>query len=94
MQPVSPFEAPSVLTPFEREVLRHVAEGETDRQAARVLGVSVDRVRYAVRSAIAHLAARTRSEAIFRAVCTGELTQELPEPIVVLAQSGAQVRLR
>jgi DNA-binding CsgD family transcriptional regulator len=91
-QAATQVESRSVLSAFERRALQHVAEGLTDREAAKVLGVSVGRVRYAVRSATGHLAARTRSEAIFLAVCTGQLECEVPRPSTP-AQSGAQVRL-
>jgi len=63
----------TALPVFEREVLCRVAEGLTDRETARLLQVSVNRVHHAVRSATAHLAARTRSEAVYRAVCAGQL---------------------
>lgn len=80
------------LTSFERKILRLVAEGQTDRELARLLGVSVDRVRYAVRSAVARLGARTRSEAVFRAVCSGQIEPQIPDALVVLTQNGAQVK--
>lgn len=85
-------ESRGVLTSFERDVISKVAAGLTDGEVARLLGVSVGRVRYGVRSAIARLAARTRAEAVYHAVQTGQL-----EPVAdvrkVVAQSGARMRL-
>jgi DNA-binding CsgD family transcriptional regulator len=71
-----PHTRPTSLSPLELEVLTHVATGCTDRETARELGVSLNRVRHAVQAAIAHLAARSRSEAVFRAVVCGVLTAD------------------
>jgi DNA-binding NarL/FixJ family response regulator len=61
------------LSPFEAEVLQHVAAGLTDIEVARELNVTVSSFRYALRTAMARLSARNRAEAVFRAVSAGYL---------------------
>jgi len=73
MRPSATIGAGNGLTAFEQDVLRHVAAGRTDRETARLLGISVNRVRHGVRGAVAHLAARTRSEAVYLASRRGQL---------------------
>jgi DNA-binding CsgD family transcriptional regulator len=65
--PPEPAAGAADLSDFEDKVLRCIAAGHTDRETARLLGVSLHRVRYGVRNAISHLAARTRAEAVYRA---------------------------
>jgi hypothetical protein len=63
----------SVAFPSEvdRLLLSCVASGDTDREIARALDMPLDRVRYQLRSLIARLAARNRTEAACRAVADG-----------------------
>jgi DNA-binding CsgD family transcriptional regulator len=56
---------PIDLNPLELAVLSRVALGDTDRETAKSLRVSVGRVRNAVRTAMLRLSARTRSEAVY-----------------------------
>lgn len=65
------------LTPLEASVLRLVAEGATDREVAKALDMGYHQVRHAARSAMAALSARSRAEAVYRAVGSGLLP--LPE---------------
>lgn len=74
--PAPPPEAPPerrrpALPPFEAAVLSLVAAGETDREIARSLNTSVDRVKHAVRSSLTRLGARNRTEAAVRALLAG-----------------------
>ncbi len=61
------------LTPREREVLSHVAEGRTTGVIARRLGISEATVRSHVEHARDKLGARTRAEAVHRALLTNQL---------------------
>ncbi len=71
-----PFER-SPLSPFETEVLQHIAAGRTDRETARELGISISSVRYAIRAAIGRMSAQNRTEAVFRALSAGYLTADI-----------------
>jgi DNA-binding NarL/FixJ family response regulator len=53
-----------------------VAAGETDREIARSLNTSVDRVKRAVRSSLMRLGARNRTEAAVRALLAGLVSPE------------------
>lgn len=55
------------------EVLRHLANGLHDEEVARELGISAGSVRKHVRAAEERLGARTRSEAVARALRAGLL---------------------
>jgi DNA-binding NarL/FixJ family response regulator len=66
-------ETRSPLSAFEAKVLERVAAGMTDSEVAHQLGVSISSVRYAIRSAIGHLAARNRPQAVFKALSAGYL---------------------
>lgn len=61
------------LTPREREVLALVARGYTSHRIARRLGVSLATVRTHVEHARAKLGARSRSQAVARAMALGQL---------------------
>lgn len=61
------------LTPREREVMGHVAEGRTTAQIAKRLGVSPATIRTHVEHSRDKLGARTRAEAIHRAVLTNQI---------------------
>lgn len=62
---------PMALTAFETELVSLIADGLTDREIARELTTSVDRVKRAVRLAIIRLAAKNRTEAAVQAVMLG-----------------------
>jgi len=64
------------LTPREREVMRRVAAGMTDRLVAERLGLRVSTVRTHVEHARAKLGARTRAHAVARAIATGQLASD------------------
>ncbi|HEY8584520.1 MAG TPA: response regulator transcription factor [Capillimicrobium sp.] len=67
------------LSPREREVMGHMAEGLTAEGVGDVLGVSVETVRTHVRNAIRKLQARNRVHAIAIALQRGEITIEPQE---------------
>jgi DNA-binding CsgD family transcriptional regulator len=56
--------AHGVLTPREREVLEHVAEGRTNGEVAAVLGISQETVRKHLGNAYARLGVHTRTGAV------------------------------
>lgn len=70
MRPPQPAEPPS-LSEREIEVLRHVARGEISRQIAEALYISENTVNFHVRNIMEKLHARTRSEAVARAIRDG-----------------------
>jgi two-component system, NarL family, nitrate/nitrite response regulator NarL len=59
------------LTPREREVLDCLAEGLSNKQAARRLGISAHTVKFHVEALFAKLGASSRTEAVARAVRAG-----------------------
>ena len=58
----------SSLTPRELEVLRHLAEGRSNKEIARELGITGGTVKLHVRSILGKLEVRSRVEAAVRAV--------------------------
>ena len=56
-----------VLTPRQVQLLRRVARGDTDRQAARDLGLSEGTVRKHLENIYARLEVHSRTEAVTRA---------------------------
>ncbi len=58
---------PIELTPREREVLKLMAEGKTDREIANVLGLSVSTVRNHSKHILEKLNVHHRQEAVWRA---------------------------
>jgi len=62
-----------VLTPRQIEVLRLVAQGQSDKQIARALGLSPRTVEMHVANAISSSGARTRAEAVGKATTAGWL---------------------
>ncbi|MBL8384557.1 MAG: hypothetical protein JNM90_15865 [Burkholderiales bacterium] len=60
--------AAAALTPRQREVLRQVAAGGTDKAIARALGLSPRTVEMHVANALAALGVRTRAEAVAAAL--------------------------
>ena len=58
----------SSLTPREREILRHLAEGQSNKEIARALGITDGTVKLHVRSVLRKLEVRSRVEAAVIAV--------------------------
>jgi len=71
--PVDPF---AELTPREREILHHVAEGQSNKVIARHLGISDGTVKLHVKAVLRKLGLHSRVEAAVKAVEHG-LTQSL-----------------
>ena len=67
VEPVRP-DRFSSLTPRELEVLRHLAEGRSNKEIARELGITDGTVKLHVRSILGKLEVRSRVEAAVRAV--------------------------
>jgi DNA-binding NarL/FixJ family response regulator len=61
------------LTPREREVLKLVGQGLSSSAIADHLGISAATVRTHVEHALGRLGAKTRAEAVLRAMRTGQL---------------------
>lgn len=73
----------SLLSDFQVRVLNLIAGGMTDREAARVMQVSLSRERYAVRELISRMSARTRAEAVYMAATRGllaDVSNSNPDP--------------
>ena len=68
---------PPALSEREREVLQLVARGDTSRQVAEHLIISENTVNFHIRNILGKLHARTRSEAVARALRDGLVE---PEP--------------
>ena len=66
--PITPL---SSLTPREREIIRHLAEGQSNKAIARVLGISDGTVKLHVKSILRKLNVRSRVEAAVIAVEQG-----------------------
>lgn len=62
------------LTPRERDVLGQLAQGRSNRDLAKALGISENTVKNHVRSVLEKLNARSRSEAVVIALRTGIVT--------------------
>ncbi len=58
------------LSTQEKLVLAHAAAGFTDREMARTLNVSIGCIRYSIRTAMAQLGARSRTQAVARAIAS------------------------
>lgn len=71
--PASARRYPEALTRRERDVLRLVAEGRTNRQVGELLVISSATVRTHVEHALAKLGASTRTEAVLVAKELGEI---------------------
>jgi DNA-binding NarL/FixJ family response regulator len=65
---------PERLTPREVVVLQLLAQGQTNREIAHILGVSVGTVKVHVQHIIAKLGVSDRTQAAVRAVELGLLT--------------------
>lgn len=61
------------LTSREARGLAHVAEGYSDAETAHKLGISIDAVRYSIRTAMVRLGAVNRPHAVALAVAHGVL---------------------
>ena len=68
-----PAEKVEPLSPREREVLGMVAQGYTDEEISRILGVQVTTTRTHLRKIRTKLVSRSRAEAVARAMCMGLL---------------------
>lgn len=66
------------LTPRQRELLTLAAEGYTDRDMARICGITEDTVRTHLQKARRRLKARSRTEAVARALVMGMLAPDGP----------------
>jgi two-component system, NarL family, response regulator len=64
---------PGTLTGRQREVLRLLAEGHTNREIARTLDVSDDTVKFHLKNLFERLGAENRTEAVVRASRLGHL---------------------
>lgn len=71
---------PEKLTEREREVLRHLSAGESNKVIARALNISHDTVKLHVRHILAKLGLSSRVEAAVFAVEHGEYTGRAPSP--------------
>ena len=64
------------LTPREREVLRLLAQGLSNRKIAARLSINERTVKYHVSAILAKLEAANRTEAVMRAIEQGLITLE------------------
>jgi two-component system nitrate/nitrite response regulator NarL len=62
------------LSVMQARVLSLAADGLTDREIARALGISLDRVKREVRSALLLLSSRNRTQAVVTALRAGMLS--------------------
>ena len=69
--PAAPAGPDGALTPREREVLGHLAEGVSNKTIARRLGISVHTVKFHVASLIDKLDATGRTDAVAHAARLG-----------------------
>nr|AYC80012.1 hypothetical protein [uncultured bacterium] len=67
---------PDDLTPREREVLRHVALGESNKDIAAALEISEETVKTHVKHVLAKLGADNRAQAAVRALARGVVSPE------------------
>lgn len=67
-QPGSPARSPSALTPHEVRVVRMLAEGDSYREVADQLDITVNTVRNYIRSIYDKLQVHTKSEAVSKAI--------------------------
>ncbi len=77
---VATFPVNEPLTPRELEILAMVAEGLTSKRIARRLGIAFCTVRTHLERVRGKLGARSRAEAVARAVRTGQLEIDAPAP--------------
>jgi DNA-binding NarL/FixJ family response regulator len=64
------------LTPRERDVLRHVALGKSNKDIAAALDISEETVKTHVRHVLAKLGAENRAQAAVRALARGVVSPE------------------
>ncbi len=67
----APASDPAALTGRELEVLRHIAEGASNKAIARALGISAHTVKFHVAAILEKLGASTRTEAAMHAIRLG-----------------------
>lgn len=71
LRPAGPGEPPETLTPRELEVLSLVADGLSNKEIARRLGISEHTVKFHVNTIMSKLGARSRTEAVVTAARLG-----------------------
>lgn len=81
LQPVPRPVPPEELTGREREVLRLVGDGATNRLVARRLGISEKTVKNHLSSVFAKLDVTSRSQAVLAAFRLGYLSQSIPRAL-------------
>ncbi len=59
------------LTPRQLQILQCLAEGKSNRQIVRAIGISPSTIRVHIRRAVMRLGARNRTQAVARAVAAG-----------------------
>ena len=82
-------EQEAALTVRELEILRHIAEGLTNRQIGRRMGLSENTVKAAVSSILRRLGLRHRTEAVVHAVRRGWMIVPEPVPMMLEAEEPA-----
>lgn len=73
LEPDSPRPAAPHLSPREREVLAHIADGASNKAIARTLGITERTAKFHVAAVLSRLHARNRSEAVSIAIREGLL---------------------
>jgi len=68
------------LSAIEARVLALAAAGNTDREIARLLTISIHGVKHAIRSSLIRLGARNRTEAVVRALSGSMLQADVSIP--------------
>lgn len=71
LRPAGPGEPPETLTPRERQVLGLIADGLSNKEIARRLGISEHTVKFHVNTIMSKLGARSRTEAVVIAARLG-----------------------
>ncbi len=71
LRPAGPGEPPEALTPRELKVLSLVADGLSNKEIARRLGISEHTVKFHVNTVMSKLGARSRTEAVVAAARLG-----------------------
>jgi two-component system, NarL family, nitrate/nitrite response regulator NarL len=73
-QPSLSEDIPTDLTPRELEVLRHLAEGLSNKAIAKVLGISENTVKFHVNALLEKFGVGSRTEVVIRAIQHGLVT--------------------
>jgi len=83
-------EQDAALTVRELEILRHIAEGLTNRQIGRRMGLSENTVKASVSTILRRLGLRHRTEAVVHAVRRGWMIVPEPVPMMLEAEEPAR----